>query len=244
MNNIEKVANIISKANNLVAFTGAGISVESGIPPFRGDDGLWAKYNPIILDLDFYKNNSEKSWPIIKELFFDFFGDAEPNAAHKGLAKLEKIGVLKSIITQNIDNLHQEAGNVEVYEFHGNSVQFVCIECGEVHQRKDIELIEEPPICSKCGGLLKPDFIFFGEGIPEEAMQKSVLAAQTADVFLIIGTTGEIMPASQLPNLAKQNNATIIEINIEKSKFTDTITDIFIQEKATKAVSQIMNLLD
>ena len=243
MNNIEKAAKIISNAKKLVAFTGAGISVESGIPPFRGDDGFWAQYDPIILDLNYYRNNPKESWPIIKELFFDFFGKAKPNLAHNGLATLESKGLLKAIITQNIDNLHQEAGNKEVYEFHGNSVQFVCIECGNIHKRKDIELIEEPPICSDCGGLLKPDFIFFGEGIPEEAMQKSILAAQTADVLLIIGTTGEIMPASQLPNLSKQNNATIIEINIEKSKFTDSITDIFIQEKATKAISQIMNLL-
>jgi len=240
VSNIQKAIDAIRSAENVVAFTGAGISVESGIPPFRGDDGLWAQYDPMILDLQYYTQNSEKSWPIIKELFFDFFGNAKPNAAHLALAKLERKGILKSIITQNIDNLHQEAGNTEVYEFHGNSVQFVCMQCGAFHKRKDIELTNEPPKCSKCGGLLKPDFIFFGEGIPEDAMQNSLLAAQTADVFLIIGTTGEIMPASQIPYLAKQNNATIIEINIAKSKFTDAITDIFIQEKATKAMTEII----
>jgi len=240
VSNIKKAIDAIRSAKNVVAFTGAGISVESGIPPFRGDDGLWAQYDPMILDLQYYTQNAEKSWPIIKELFFDFFGNAKPNAAHLALAKLEHKGILKSIITQNIDNLHQEAGNTEVYEFHGNSVQFVCMQCGVFHKRKDIELTNEPPKCSKCGGLLKPDFIFFGEGIPEDAMQNSLLAAQTADVFLIIGTTGEIMPASQIPYLAKQNNATIIEINIAKSKFTDAITDIFIQEKATKAMTEII----
>ncbi len=240
MSNIKEAAKIITNAKNLVAFTGAGISVESGIPPFRGVDGLWAKYDPMILDLDFYKRSPDKSWPIIKELFFDFFGNAKPNAAHYGLAKLEQMGILKSIITQNIDNLHQEAGNKEVYEYHGNSVQFVCTKCGAMHKRNDLELTNDYPLCSKCGGLLKPDFIFFGEGIPEDAMSKSLLAAQTADIFLIIGTTGEIMPASQIPYLAKQNNATIIEINIEKSKFTDAITDIFIQEKATKAMNEII----
>ena len=240
MSNIQKAIDVISGAENVVAFTGAGISVESGIPPFRGDDGLWAQYDPMILDLQYYTQNAEKSWPIIKELFFDFFGNAKPNAAHLALAKMESKGILKSIITQNIDNLHQEAGNTEVYEFHGNSVQFVCMDCGIVHKRKDLELTNEAPKCSKCNGLLKPDFIFFGEGIPEDAMQNSLLAAQTADVLLIIGTTGEIMPASQIPYLAKQNNATIIEINIAKSKFTDAITDIFIQEKATKAMSEII----
>lgn len=243
MSSINRAAEIISKASNLVAFTGAGISVESGIPPFRGSDGLWEKYDMSILDLNSYVQNPEKGWPVIKELFFDFFGNAKPNPAHIVLAELEQIEILKSIITQNIDNLHQEAGNREVYEFHGNSVQFVCLNCGAIHQRKDITLTSTPPECSKCGGLLKPDFIFFGEGIPEEAMQKSILAAQTADVFLIIGTTGEIMPASNIPYLAKQNNAKIIEINIEKSKFTDSITDIFIQEKASLAMEEIIRII-
>jgi len=240
MNSIDRAIEVINDRGNIVAFTGAGISVESGIPPFRGSDGLWSKYDPMILDLVYYNQHSDESWPVIKELFFDFFGKAKPNAAHIGLAKMEQKGILKSIITQNIDNLHQIAGNTEVNEFHGNSVQFVCMHCAAVHKRADLILTEEPPKCANCGGLLKPDFVFFGEEIPKAAMEKSILAAQTADVLLIIGTTGEIMPASQLPYLAKQNNAVVIEINIEKSNFTDSITDIFIQEKATKAMSEII----
>ena len=240
MNSISRAIEVINDRGNVVAFTGAGISVESGIPPFRGNDGLWSKYDPMILDLVFYNQHSEESWPVIKELFFDFFGKAKPNAAHLGLAMMEQKGILKSIITQNIDNLHQIAGNTEVIEFHGNSVQFVCMHCTAVHKRANLILTDEPPRCANCDGLLKPDFVFFGEEIPKDAMQKSILAAQTADVLLIIGTTGEIMPASQLPYLAKQNNAVVIEINIEKSNFTDSITDIFIQEKATKAMNDII----
>ncbi len=238
---IELASEIIASAKHLVAFTGAGISVESGIPPFRGSGGLWSKYDPIILDLEYYKNNAKESWPVIKELFFDFFGKAEPNKAHKALAKLEEKGILKAIITQNIDNLHQEGGSVEVYEFHGNSIKFVCTKCGNIHLRNELKLTEEPPKCAKCTALLKPDFVFFGEGIPQAEYEKSLIAAQSADVFLIIGTTGEIMPASQIPYLAKQNNAKIIEINIEKSNFTNVITDIFIDEKATIAMSEIIN---
>ena len=127
--NIQKAVRILRESKHTVAFTGAGISVESGIPPFRGPGGLWSQYDPIILDLDYYKRFPDKSWPVVKKLFFDFFGSAKPNEAHLTLAQMEEEGSLKEIITQNIDNLHQEAGSSRVYEFHGNSRQFICLEC-------------------------------------------------------------------------------------------------------------------
>jgi len=240
--NIKKAATIIREAKHLTAFTGAGISVESGIPPFRGPTGLWSKYDPKILDLKYYLQNPEQSWPVIKELFFDFFGGSKPNAAHYALAQMEQKGILKEIITQNIDNLHQEAGSRIVHEFHGNSMQFVCTKCGKITPRNNIELTEQPPLCmhNNCGGLLKPDFIFFGEGIPEQAFEASLKATQNSDCFLVIGTTGEIMPASYIPYQAKENGAKIIEINIEKSKFTTTITNVFIEEKASKAMEKLI----
>jgi len=244
-NEIQVAAEIIRNSKYTVAFTGAGISVESGIPPFRGEGGLWNKYDPIILDLNYFSQKPQESWPAIKNLFFDFFGEAKPNVAHIGLAKLEQKGLLKSIITQNIDNLHQEAGSKTVYEFHGNARQFVCMDCGKIYQRDNITLDEKAPRCLKnnCNGLLKPDFIFFGEGIPTKAYQESINAANTAEVFILIGTTGEIMPASQIPHLAKQNGAKIIEINIEESSFTQNITDVFIRAKATEAMSELLGLI-
>ena len=243
--NIREAAEIIRQSNHLTAFTGAGISVESGIPPFRGPTGLWAKYDPMILDLNYYHQNPEQSWPVIKELFFDFFGDSNPNTAHFALANLEKAGILKEIITQNIDNLHQKAGSKNVIEFHGNSVQFICTRCGKITQRDELKLTNNPPKCqnNNCNGLLKPDFIFFGEGIPEQAYNDSVKATFEADCYLVIGTTGEIMPASYLPQQAKENGATIIEINIEPSNFTTTITDIFIQRKASVALQELSDIL-
>ena len=236
---IQEAIEILKDSKYTVAFTGAGISVESGIPPFRGPGGLWSQYDPIILDLDYYSIHSDKSWPVVKKLFFDFFGSAKPNAAHLALAKMEQEGRLKEIITQNIDNLHQEAGSKNVYEFHGNSRQFLCLDCGTVYQVSDLVLTEEPPHCHQksCNGLLKPDFIFFGEGIPVDAYEASIQAANNADVFILIGTTGEIMPASQIPYLAKQNGAKIIEINITESSFTPKITDVFLQGKATKVLT-------
>lgn len=243
--NIQEAAKIIRQSHHLTAFTGAGISVESGIPPFRGPTGLWSKYDPSILDLSNYLNNPQQSWPAVKELFFDFFGNSQPNEAHYGLARLEQMGILKEIITQNIDNLHQKAGSTIVHEFHGNSVQFVCTRCGKITKRNELILTNQPPKCkhNKCGGLLKPDFIFFGEGIPQQVYESSIIAAQKSDCFLVIGTTGEIMPASYIPYQAKENEATIIEINIEESNFTSSITDVFIQEKASPVMMELVKLL-
>lgn len=237
---IKQAAEILKKSNYTTAFTGAGISVESGIPPFRGEGGLWNKYDPNILDLSTYKTNAQKSWPVIKELFFDFFGEAKANRAHYGLAELEEKGRLKSIITQNIDSLHQKSGSKNVFEFHGNCRDLVCFDCGSVEEVSSKKLDNTPPICNKCGGLLKPDFIFFGEGIPELAYQKSLEASQNCEVMLVIGTTGEIVPASSLPYMAKENGAIIIEINTNPSAYTNSITDVFLQGKATEVMSELM----
>lgn len=238
-NKIETAAEIIKLSKKTTAFTGAGISVESGIPPFRGKNGLWSKYDPIILELDYFKSKPEESWKVIKKIFYDFFGKAKPNTAHNVLAKMEAKGLLNSVITQNIDNLHYKAGSKNVYEFHGNSNNFVCLKCGEKFKLADIVLTDNPPYCEKCGGLLKPDFIFFGEGIPAKAYSASIEAANTSNVFLLIGTTGEVMPASQIPFLAKQNGAKIIEVNTEMSNYTNSITDIFLQGKATEIMKEL-----
>ncbi|NCC73431.1 MAG: NAD-dependent deacylase [Sphingobacteriia bacterium] len=236
---IDQAAESIARSKYLVAFTGAGISVESGIPPFRGPDGLWSKYNPEVLDLDYFFRNPLGSWKVIKEIFYDFFGKANPNPAHLALAKFEELGLLKAVITQNIDNLHQLAGNTTVYEFHGNSQRLVCTQCEAHFQPKEISLEKLPPVCLKCGSLLKPDFVFFGERIPMEAYSASMAAAERCDVFLIIGSTGEVMPANQIPGIARRNNALIIEVNPEKSRYTNYITDIHLEGKA----GQIMKIL-
>ena len=239
-----QAADLLKQSNYTTAFTGAGISVESGIPPFRGATGLWSKYDPVVLDIGYFHSNPFESWRVIKEIFYDFFGKAKPNRAHKVLALMEQKGLLKNIITQNIDNLHQEAGSREVYEFHGNSRELICTKCGKKFVMQDIDFEKLPVTCDVCGGLVKPDFIFFGEGIPQEAYSKSLEAAEKADVFLVIGTTGEIMPASQIPVIAKNNGAKIIEINIEPSNYTFQITDIFLKGKATEIMERLSLLLN
>ncbi len=240
---ISEAVRLLQQSNYTTAFTGAGISVESGIPPFRGDDGLWSKYDPIVLDLDYFHAHPAHSWDVIKEIFYDFFGKAEANSAHKALAKMEQMGLLKNVITQNIDNLHQEAGSDSVIEFHGNSRTLVCTGCQKSYINGDFSLDEMPPRCIDCNALIKPDFIFFGEGIPPMAYQKSIETAENAEVFLLIGTTGEVMPASQIPHLAKSKGAKIIEINPNPSNFTHQITDVFLQGKATEIMEEIMKQL-
>jgi NAD-dependent deacetylase len=237
---IQETAKLIRQSGYTVAFTGAGISVESGIPPFRGEHGLWNKYDPKVLDLGYYLQNQEKCWHSIREIFYDFFAEARPNKAHQVLARMEQAGLLRSVITQNIDNLHQEAGSVRVCEFHGNSKRLKCLKCGRIYPSAEFGFKNIPPRCRDDNGILKPDFIFFGEGIPYEAYSQSFEDAERAEVCLVIGTTGEVAPASYIPRTAKQNGAVIIEINPEESLFTRQVTDIHLKGKA----GEIMALLE
>ncbi|MEN8115826.1 MAG: NAD-dependent deacylase [Bacteroidota bacterium] len=240
---LQQAANLIRKAKYAVAFTGAGISVESGIPPFRGEDGLWETTHPVYLEIDFFRKKPLQSWQKIKEIFYDKLGDAEPNIAHEILAKMEKRSFLESIITQNIDHLHQKAGSKFVYELHGTYKQLVCTECSSEYDISFADLNYLPPTCYICKGILKPDMVFFNEPIPHFAKKRSFDEAGKADVFLIIGTNAEVLPAARIPEVAKENGAKIIEINIKPSHFTNTITDVFIEMKATEAMGKIGELL-
>ncbi len=238
-NKIEQAAKLIKNAKYAVVFTGAGISVESGIPPFRGEDGLWNKYDPSILELGYFHSHPKEAWTVIKEIFYDFMGKSKPNPAHISVANLEKAGYVKAVITQNIDNLHQEAGSKEVYEFHGTVRNLLCLQCGKKHPAADISLEKLPPVCPECGGMLKPDFIFFSEQIPEKASHLSFQAAEKSDVMLLIGTTGEVMPAGFIPHRAKETGATIIEVNLVESAHTRSVTDIYLQGKAGEIMPEL-----
>jgi len=236
-----QAARLLAGARHVTVFSGAGISVASGIPPFRGPNGLWSRMDPGFIEIEYFRRQPEKSWLRIKEVFYDFFGRAEPNAAHFGVAAMEKAGRVKAVITQNIDNLHQRAGSREVIEFHGNSQWLVCLECLQREAATLERLAVLPPRCA-CGGLLKPDFIFFGEGIPEKALRRSYQEASLADLFLVIGSSGEIMPACQIPPLAKARGAKLIEINPSESNFTP-ISDIFLQGPAAEMVGSLVKEL-
>ena len=236
---IAEAAEKIKLARHLVAFTGAGISVESGIPSFRGEDGLWSRYNPKTLEIDYFIQHPEICWPVVKEIFYTHFNKALPNAAHQFLARLEGVGMLKATITQNIDSLHQQAGNRIVHCFHGNSARLTCLKCGNYYPASNDILAQVIPHCTHCGGLLKPDFIFFGEAIPDDAYRASFDAARQCDVMLVIGTTGEVYPAALIPQEAKANGAFIIEINPLQSHFSHQTTLLQLPMKAGEAAQAI-----
>lgn len=242
---IKEAARILAGSKHIVAFTGAGMSAESGIPPFRGEGGIWNQYDPASLDIEYYYRYTQQSWNIIREVFYKFFyNDAvKPNPGHEVLAKWEKEGRLDCVITQNIDDLHTVAGNTLVHEFHGNMSRFLCSKCGSKFPATSIKMTNEPPVCPKCGGLLKPDFIFFGEGIPNDAYYGSIDAAENCDAFVIIGTSGQVSPANMIPGIAKQHGAKIIEINMEESTYTRRISDLFLKGKSGELLPKIDELM-
>ena len=217
--------------------------MESGIPPFRGEGGIWNKYDPAILDLEVFMRNPERSWPVIREMFTCFLGTdgrtpVEPNAAHRVLAKWETEGRIKTVITQNIDGLHAAAGSRNLVEFHGHCRSLTCLQCGRGMPLNEETTKAAIPRCA-CGGLLKPDFVFFGEGIPPEALVEADEAAQRTDCMILVGTSGVVYPAASVPVLAKRSGATIIEVNPEPTDYTDRIVDWFLPMKAGAAFERL-----
>lgn len=237
---INTAAEKIAGAENIVALTGAGISVDSGIPAFRGTQGLWDKYDPMeYATIQAFHSNPVKIWKMLQELR-DIIGDAKPNAGHIGLAELEAIGKLKSIVTQNVDGLHQEAGNTNVIEFHGNGQRLVCLNCKRTYDRNDIALDSFPPMCA-CLNILKPDVIFFGEMIPMHALLSAQADVESCNIMLVVGTSAQVVPAADLPHVAKSRGALVVEINPEPTPLTHTVADISIHESATTVMPLLVN---
>ena len=244
MDIIKKAVEDISSAKNIVALTGAGISVESGIPPFRGKGGIWEKINPMkYAHINTFMQDPEEVWNVLLKDMKNFLDIAKPNAAHIALAKLEDIGLLKTIITQNIDCLHQMAGNSDVIEFHGNFAWQSCLDCKKRCKTSEINLTEIPPKC-ECGGIFRPECIFFGETIPHDITWRSCKAVENCDVMLIIGTSAVVEPASHIPLIAKKVGAKIIEINPEATPLTGTISDYIIKGKAGSIMSKIIKAVN
>ncbi len=238
MSELKEAAHLIKNAQYGVVFTGAGVSVESGIAPFTGAGGLWNQYDPKFIEINFFLSDPKRSWEEMKKIFFTDMDEAIPNKAHEVIAKLEQKGMIKGVITQNIDGLHQKAGNKNVQEFHGTIKTLSCGVCGRKYNLEDVDIEKVPPLCM-CGHVLKPDFVFYGEGIPPRAYEKSLEMAQNADVMIIVGTAGQVMPACSLPLTSKQFGAKIIEINPQPSSFTDSITDYYFPQKATEFFAEL-----
>lgn len=233
-----RAARAIQQAKRLIAFTGAGISVESGIPPFRGEGGIWTRYDPETLELGRFLRDPAAAWPAIREIFYDHTSRAKPNDAHRILARWESEGRLAFVVTQNIDGLHEAAGSRGLAEFHGSCRRLVCLDCGACIEAGPTLLAILPPRCP-CGGIYKPDFVFFGEAIPRSAYEASFAAAESADVCLVIGSTGEVYPAAEIPRTVKRRGGLVVEIDPEPTEFTDSITDFFIRAGASEAMREL-----
>ena len=241
---IRKAAEDLAAAKNVVALTGAGISTESGIPPFRGKGGLWEKFDPMeIAHIDAFMRDPAKVWNILVKEMKKIVDMASPNDAHRGLAKLEEMGKLNTVITQNIDGLHQAAGNTDVIEFHGTFAWQRCMDCDRKLETGKVDISEIPPRC-QCGGILRPDAVFFGEMIPTEALWRSRQLAADCDLMLVVGTSAVVQPAALMPVIAKESGAKVVEINPESTPLTADISSYLIMGKAGEVMNRIIEELE
>jgi NAD-dependent deacetylase len=226
----------------VVALTGAGISVESGIPAFRGSQGLWEKYDPMeYATLGAFMRHPEKVWKMLSELVVLCRG-ASPNPAHAGLAELEASGLLRAVITQNVDSLHQAAGSRQVIEYHGNMEELVCISCWKRFPTRERWVNAEAPRCD-CREILKPNIVLFGEPIPWLAQERAEEAARACGVLLVIGTSAQVSPACDIPRIAKKAGAAVVEVNLEETMLTAMVTDVYIPGRASEVVRRMLGML-
>lgn len=244
---IRSAADLLARSGRVVAFTGAGVSTESGIPDFRSPGGVWEKYQPVYFQ-DFledeearrrYWARSRATYPVLR--------DALPNPTHLALVELEKIGKLDCIITQNIDRLHHKAGNSpeKIIEIHGNTAFALCLNCREIYPRGEIQtLLEEnedikAPHCRECGGFLKDATISFGQSMPEEETNEAVRRAEACDLMFALGSSLVVYPAAYLPVYAHKAGAKLIIINMAVTPL-DNIADVVIHGKTGEALQRIV----
>jgi NAD-dependent deacetylase len=234
-----EVAELLLRLKNCVVLTGAGISAESGIPTFRSKGGLWEKYDPTVYaSIEVFRKDPSKYWQIRGDFIRDY-DSYEPNAAHRALVELENLGIVRQVITQNIDGLHRKAGSRRVVEIHGSLREIICQQCGRTYLAPNIPE-GNPPHCA-CGGVLKPNTVLFGEQLPPEALEVAIRESSTCRVMLVIGTSAVVYPAAHLPVVAKQHGAKIVDINIERA-FPDA--DHVVLEKAGTAMARILEAIN
>jgi NAD-dependent deacetylase len=244
---LERLARLIDEAATIVAFTGAGISTESGIPDFRSPGGLWTRYRPIeYRDFVSSEEARRESWrrkfAMEKEI-----GTVEPNAGHRALTKLHQTGKLSHIITQNIDGLHVASGMPAeaVIELHGNGTYASCLQCSKRYELDWVREVfvdtERLPVCSKCGGMVKTATISFGQSMPEDEMARAKTATFGADLFLVLGSSLVVYPAAGFPIMAKQNGSGLVIINREETELDD-IADLVINAEIGAMMSRVVGV--
>jgi NAD-dependent deacetylase len=246
---LQKSAEIILSSKYAIALTGAGISVESGIRPFRGPGGLWTERGePSMNGYRRFKEDPKRYWkqridPIRKTHGFgSSMQEAKPNPGHYALVELEKLGILKSLITQNIDNLHIVAGSKNIYEIHGNVKKLRCIECNTRFSMNGFELTEIPPLCTFCGGIIKSDTVMFGEPIPTATLTKCLEESYRSDCIIVIGTSAMVFPAAALPINIKRKGGSLIELNPRQSEIS-RICDVTVRAPSGLSLPRLVTII-
>jgi NAD-dependent deacetylase len=238
---VAQAAAFLVGSRSAIAFTGAGISVESGIPHFRGEGGLWTKFDPYqVAHIDTFRKDPSQYWTYSLN---HRRPDAEPNPAHHAMVEMERMGRIRAVITQNTDGLHQRAGSRHVIELHGSSHAVVCLDCDARFPRDQVDRMNRehcPPSCPACGGhLLKPTVVLFGEALPVDALGDAQALAMAADVVLIVGSSLQVYPAAGIPRLAREHGAELCIINAEPTPF-DELAAAVIHGKAGEVLPQVV----
>lgn len=246
MDIIKAIASDLKKSKHIVAFTGAGISSESGIPTYRGDNGLWTKYDPnLYANIDYFLQNPSYYWNFFREVRGPMLTSVKPNKAHLALADLEKAGKMNTVITQNIDGLHQEAGSSAVIELHGTSRTITCMDCSVKYSLDEATSFLEtecPPRCTKCHGVLRPAVVFFGESLDPQVLRRAYEEVGHSDFVLAVGSSLVVFPAADIPVRAKQEGATLVIINKDTTPL-DHLADYVINDTAGKVLPLITQSL-
>jgi NAD-dependent deacetylase len=239
-------SDLVLSSSNVVAFTGAGISTESGIPDYRSPEtGLWGKMDQSVVSLDGFMREPSRYYDYSLELY-PVRRAAKPNPAHYMLAELENRDILRGIITQNVDGLHQDAGSEHVHELHGSLRQAVCLDCSALQSMDEaMERVisgENPPLCEDCSGVLKPNAVFFGEILPRIPWERSLELSRSADLFIAIGSSLQVSPANTLPDIALRAGAKLIVLNFTPTPF-DGDAELVIRHKIGEFSSVVMKFL-
>lgn len=230
----------LGKAQKVVVSTGAGTSAESGVPTFRGEDGIWKKMRPEELaTVDGFMNNPSLVWEWY-QYRRDLMSKVGPNPGHYAIAELEKIFPQFTLITQNIDGLHARAGSRRILELHGNILKNKCLDCGRPFM-EEINLDSGLPHCG-CGGMIRPDVVWFGEMLPQDTMREAFKSAEEAQVFFSVGTSAVVQPAATLPYMASRSGAYVVEVNIEPTPLTP-VCSVFLEGKSGDILPRIVEAL-
>ncbi len=245
---IETVADFIVDSKRIIAFTGAGVSTESGIPDFRSPGGIWSKFDPADFTIQKFISSErarKKHWEFMTKGGL-IMTEAEPNPSHYAIAELETMGKLFALITQNVDGLHQKAGVSEdlVFQLHGDMSHAICLDCGN---RYPMDVVKgwlkdgvEIPVCMDCQGILKPDAVFFGESLPADVLMEAQRRSQTCDMCIVLGSSLVVYPAANMPIYARKANAKLVIINVGPTEL-DRLATIRIDGKAGEIAPQIMS---